>query len=39
MCEGYFTSYPCGYVQEDVSSGGGGEARRNTVQGVLWKWF
>lgn len=21
------------YVQEDVSSGGGGEARRNTVQG------
>lgn len=27
------------YMQEDVSSGGGGEARRSTVQGLLWKWF
>lgn len=24
MYEGSFTPYPCGYVQEDVSSGGGG---------------
>lgn len=49
MYEGSFTPYPCGYVQEDMSSGGGearrnavqsgGEARRSTVQSVLWKWF
>lgn len=26
-------------VQEDMSSGGGGEARWSTMQGLLWRWF
>lgn len=39
MYGGCFTPCPSGYMQEDVGSGGGGEARRNIVQGVLWKWF
>lgn len=27
------------YMQEEVSSGGGGEARRNSVRGLMWKRF
>lgn len=27
------------YMQEDMSGGGDGETRRNTVRGLMRKWF
>jgi len=27
------------YMEEDVINDGAGEARRNTLRGLHWKWF